>query len=88
LDHKDTDKLNNALKNLRPADNSTNQQNQRRGHQDSSTRLLGVYAHQGKWDARITVHGVRHYLGAFDTPELAHAAYVVAKRELHPGGTL
>lgn len=32
----------------------------------------------------IRFNGKRLYIGTFDTPELAHAAYLVAKEKLHP----
>ena len=34
------------------------------------------------------VKGVRHYLGVFDTEELAYSAYLTKKRESHEGNIL
>lgn len=42
----------------------------------------------GRWIAQIQTNGARKYLGLHDTPELAHAAYLEAKRELHPFGVI
>lgn len=36
----------------------------------------------------ITVDGKQRHLGVYQTPELAHAAYVDAKRKFHPGCTI
>ena len=41
-----------------------------------------------KFTAKITIKGVRNYLGVFDTEELAYAAYLVKKRESHEGNIL
>ncbi|MCA8339501.1 AP2 domain-containing protein [Burkholderia multivorans] len=45
----------------------------------------GVSSHPNtsRWVARIQHGGKQHYLGMFDTPELAHAAYVAAAKRLH-----
>ena len=48
-------------------------------------RLKGVYRcehlRSNPWMARIMVNGARRNLGCFPTPELAHAAYLEARRE-------
>lgn len=51
-------------------------------HSHNKSGLRGVYCAGGRWIAGTRVHGVRHYLGSFDTPEQAHAAYVAAQKEL------
>lgn len=95
VDHRDGDPTNNRWLNLRAADWSINQQNQRRANSRNLwTPLLGVSFHRrsGKYEANITVtEGGRKrkkYLGLFPTDTEAHAAYVEAKRALHPGNTL
>jgi len=42
----------------------------------------------GSFYSHITINRKIIHLGTFKTPELAHEAYVKAKRELHPFGTL
>lgn len=49
----------------------------------SKTGLKGVESHVGgKWKATIRVNGKKHYLGLFETPELARSAYVDAEKRL------
>lgn len=45
----------------------------------SASRFVGVTkAYKNRWQARIVVDGVRHWLGYFKTEEEAHKAYVNA----------
>lgn len=89
IDHKDGIRHNNRLLNLREATGSINAQNRHKASSLSSTGLLGVYMNRGAPRARITIHGGRRIdLGRFETPELAHAAYIEAKRKFHEGNTL
>lgn len=71
--------------NLRDVGLDVNAQNLYRAHRDSASGLLGVERHHsGRYCARICTKGVKRYLGLFDTPELAHAAYLAAKAQHHP----
>jgi hypothetical protein len=88
VDHINGSKSDNRLCNLRLATPAENQQNQRCSHRDSKSGLLGVTRHRNRWLARITVGGKNEHLGTFDTPELAHAAYLAAKALYHPFQTL
>lgn len=91
IDHKDGDRINNRFGNLRSDTQGFNVQNQRRAASTNKySGLLGVspVKNSPKWRARIGVDGSSTHLGCFDTKELAHAAYVEAKRELHAGCTL
>lgn len=92
IDHINHDKSDNRIENLRELSRSLNQQNQIRPHANNKTGFLGVYANKpGRkkpYLATIFVKGRHVHLGAFDTAEEAHAAYVEAKRRLHPAGTL
>jgi hypothetical protein len=60
VDHVDRDKLNNTQNNLRAADASTNQYNQKI-HVDSSTRVKNVFFDRGKYRAAVRKHGKVHY---------------------------
>jgi len=81
VDHVDRDRAHNVLSNLRLADEDQQRQNQG-VRTNSASRLRGAYLHPktGKWQSHITVRGKHAYLGLFDTPEAAHAAYVAAAR--------
>ena len=73
----------NRFANLRDGTGAENAQN-RKVRYDNISGLIGVSRIQRKWQARIMILGCRLYLGRFKTPELAYAAYLAAKRELHP----
>lgn len=89
LDHINGDKTDNRMCNLREATQAQNLQNIRSARPGNPTGLLGVCRRpNGKFSAGITVDHRHHKLGVFETAEEAHAAYVKAKRELHPWGTL
>lgn len=83
LDHINRDRDDNRIANLRPATRQTNMLNS--GARASASGFRGVYRpkHLEKWTARIKVKGKYFYLGSFDTPELAYAAYVEAAHEHH-----
>lgn len=88
IDHIDHDRQNNAIANLRDVPAGVNTENQVRAHKRSKSGLLGVSAHRRKWLATISVRGTKINLGVHETPELAHAAYLAAKRVHHEGNTL
>ncbi len=82
IDHINREKDDNRLENLRLATRAQQCQNQN-SRINSSTGFLGVYKKKLKYQAAITVNGVKHYLGSFSSPELAHSAYLLAKASLH-----
>jgi hypothetical protein len=84
VDHRDGHGLNNRKKNLRVATHAQNERNQRLNSANTSG-FKGASFHAGarRWQAHIRVDGRRHYLGLFDTPEAAHAAYTAASAEFH-----
>lgn len=84
IDHINGRRNDNRIENLRETDGFGNMQNQGRAHSRSSSGLLGAHrANGGRWKASIAVAGKRFHLGMFETPELAHEAYLSAKREAH-----
>lgn len=91
IDHINGNKLNNKIDNLREANSSENSQNQKRARKDNkSSGLLGVSFNKqhNKYEANINVNKKRTKLGFFNNKEEAHDAYLKAKSELHPFGTL
>lgn len=78
IDHKDGDKANNRLENLRPV---TRQENSHNNH-----KALGYYWREklGKYQALITIDNKQQHIGLYSCPLLARLAYLDAKSSLHP----
>jgi len=75
VDHRDRDRMNNRVGNLRYTTRSGN------GH-NKPGRGYTFDKRSGRWKAQI-MNGRKHlHLGRFDTPEEARAAYVAAKQKL------
>ncbi len=72
IDHKDTNKSNNIISNLRLATRSQNGFN--KAFKGNSSGYKGVTKLSG-WLAHISVNGVNKNLGVHETAELAHEAY-------------
>jgi hypothetical protein len=84
VDHRDGNGLNNKWCNLRSATKTTNMHNSRLNKRNT-VGLKGVRPRpNGRFQAMICIDGTQKHLGIFDTPELAHAAYVAAAN-LHFG---
>ena len=91
LDHINLDRSDNRITNLREATHSLNMRNVKiRKH--NSTGFKGVILlrptelnrmKRDRYVARIIVDGKMIYLGNFDTPEQAHAAYAEASLKYH-----
>lgn len=90
IDHIDGEKRNNRLSNLRDVTHSVNMQNQLVAQGRTKSNRLGAHyqSRSNKWLAQIVLSGKLVHLGSFTTPELAHKAYVNAKRMLHKGCTI
>lgn len=88
VDHEDRDIANDKWENLRLATGSQNKANCGKYKSKNGDGLpKGVQAVQKRRSIRYraiaTKDGVREHLGYFDTPELAHAAYLKRSKELH-----
>lgn len=81
VDHEDRDRGNNRWLNLREATESQNQANAALA-KHSTVGLKGVTRFRGSFRARIAFRGQRLFIGDYDTPELAHAAYMAKAKEL------
>lgn len=88
IDHWNTKRADNRWRNLRDVPMLHNQQNRRRALKRNRTGLLGVSERGDGFAANIHFAGRDLYLGLYQTPEEAHAAYVAEKRRLHAGCTL
>jgi len=87
IDHKNLDKTDDRIENLRLATHSQNSANQRRNSRNT-TGFKGVARYnkeytKAKYRAHIRANGKRIFLGLFHTPEEAHEAYAKAAAELH-----
>lgn len=84
IDHRDLNKVNNLIDNLRLATSSQNACNRgkRRG---CSSEYKGVSFHKatGKWASQIQVDGKRKSLGFFVTELEAHLAWCKVAKEIH-----
>jgi len=80
VDHRDLDGGNNSIKNLRPATRGQNAAN-RGVHKNNTSGFKGIYQNKkgGRWVAQRN-----GYIGSFDAPEAAHAAYMQTLSSDHP----
>ena len=86
LDHKNRNRTDNRIANLReatPPQNNANSKTQR----NNTSGLKGAHwrggRHKHGWRSTVTYNRKRIHLGIFPTPELAHAAYCQAAKELY-----
>jgi len=84
IDHSNNDGLDNAWTNLRIATKTQNAANSAKPRTNTSG-FKGVSKAKatGKWRASIKVDAKQVWLGNFDTPEAAHAAYLEKAKEIH-----
>ncbi|HFW4592849.1 TPA: HNH endonuclease [Salmonella enterica subsp. enterica serovar Aberdeen] len=73
VDHKDRNKQNNRIENLKPANQVENSRNNSIRH-DNKTGYTGVKFYRGKFSADITLQGKRFYSLGYETPEAAALA--------------
>lgn len=84
IDHKDGNRANNRLRNLRAVSRKINQRNQGM-HRSNTSGITGVYwyAPTRKWLASIRADGQQMHLGFFEVKEDAALARREAERRLH-----
>jgi hypothetical protein len=80
LDHRDTKRSNNAIKNLREA---TPLQNRANARSKLKNGIKGVRKKWKNWEASIVCQGRYFYLGTHKTKLAASRAYLKKAKELH-----
>jgi hypothetical protein len=85
LDHKDGNRSNNAISNLRECSHTQNVFNSKISKSNTSG-YKGVSWHEkaGKWESYVCHNNSKKYLGLFDCPETAAQAYLTAVKNLEP----
>lgn len=84
VDHKDGNKLNNCISNLRPSDEASNAWNSKLSKNNSSG-YKGVSFHKSakKWQGRLRCRGVNYSTGLYATPEEAFKSLSLLREKLH-----
>lgn len=91
IDHINHITTDNRIVNLRDVPQPENRQNQiiPSGCNKHSKSLGAMLVKStGRYQAKIGVNGKRIHIGTYPTEELAHQAYLEAKRKLHPACTI
>ena len=88
IDHINGNRSDNRIENLREASHAVNMQNVLLPRKHNKSGFLGVSKDKKRWCAAVMLNGKRHRIGAYDSPEEAHKAYLEAKRILHKGCTI
>lgn len=88
VDHKNGIVDDDRLDNLRDVTSAVNSQNRHGPSSLNTTGVMGVSRARAKFKAVIFVDGQYMNLGRYETADEAGAAYLTAKRILHPGCTL
>lgn len=85
IDHKNGIPADNRIDNLREATYSENQCNKSNSSCFAESGLLGVFKtnRPNRWYSLIKINGTYRYLGYFKDKQLAHEAYLAAKRTDH-----
>lgn len=84
VDHKDRDRRNNRIENLRAASSVQNGYNKSMQVTNrSGYKGVSYCKRSGKWQANISVNGKIKFLGRFEFADIAHLAYEMAAAEYH-----
>ena len=84
IDHKDLNKLNNRIGNLRPATKAENGRNRSKQRNNTSGHKGVTWdKSRSKWTAAIVVNQKRIYLGRFEDLNIAAKAYAEAAVRYH-----
>jgi len=67
LDHRNRNRADNRIANLRKATRNENKRNSKT-HSNNQNGFKGAYQNGRRWGARVTHNGKRIHLGTFDTP--------------------
>lgn len=88
IDHINGNTSDNRIANLRNIDQAGNLQNHTRMNRKNTSGFTGVTKKRNKWAAQLSLNNKHVFIGAYATKEEARAAYIEAKRILHPMSTL
>lgn len=83
IDHKDRNRKNNRIENLRLATASQNCVNRPSRRKNGTPRGVCWHKGQNKWTAKIEQNGKKIWLGTFDSAETARLAYIEASKKIH-----
>jgi hypothetical protein len=79
VDHLNGNRSDNRAENIKKASRKENARNRHYANKNNSAGLLGAHKlRPGKWVAQKRTDAGKRYLGVFDTPEEAAAAYAKA----------
>lgn len=85
VDHRDNNRANNRIDNLRLLDPKANAENRRTHHKNNLAGFIGVSKTGNRYRARISVDGKDIHIGNFASPVEAHQKYLEHKKILHKG---
>ncbi len=83
IDHLNNNPFDNRMENLRIATHAENCSNARKWQKKQLPKGVSKQTISNRYRARLQVGKKVVYIGTFDTPELAHAAYTEAAQKYH-----